>query len=98
MSGAKDWPRFQRVFKRLLARVRNAVRLINLADHGPVILEGDRNELFLTRFGELGLQRRAFPIEIVERIRNLFLQFRRQVIGRAKPGRRKGLRGVEGFN
>ena len=75
----------------LTAVVFNAVGIVDLADHFPVFLEGDGNELCLAGFGELFFQFGAFPVEGKEPLLDLFLELRFQDMGNAVAGGREGL-------
>src|SRR5689334_17395099 len=77
------------LFAPLFTSVFDPGGLVDLADHGPVLLEGDRQEAVL--FLELLLQRGAFPGEGEERLLDLLDQLRVEVVGIAVA------RGREGF-
>ena len=58
-----------------------------------MLLEGDGYELRLAGFGELGFQLCAFPVEGKERLLDVFLKRRGQVMGNAVAGGGEGLGG-----
>src|SRR4249919_655555 len=73
----------------LLAGIFHAARRIDLADHVPVFLVGDRNELVLTL--ELGLQRGTLPGEREEGLLDLCLERRIEIVRQAVAGGWEGL-------
>src|SRR5918996_663085 len=79
----------------LLAGVGDAVGLVDLADHRPVVLEGDLDELGLAGLRELLRERRALPREREESLLDLLLQLRGEVVDHAVAGRREGLRRID---
>src|SRR3954447_20929987 len=72
---------------RSLAAVFHARRGVDLADHAPVFLVGDRHELVLAL--ELGLERRALPRERKERLLDLLGELRIEIVCDAVAGGRE---------
>src|SRR5437016_13882250 len=73
----------------LLAGVLDAGRRVDLADHAPVLLIGDRDEAVLVL--ELRLEGRALPREGEERLLDFLGQRRIEIMGVAVAGGREGL-------
>src|SRR2546430_14690420 len=73
----------------LVAGVLDAGRRVDLADHAPVLLIGDRDEAVLLL--ELRLERRALPREGEERLLDFLDQRRIEIVGVAVASGRESL-------
>src|SRR5258708_32038934 len=73
----------------LLAGVLDAGRRVDLADHAPVLLIGDRNEAVLVL--EFRLERGALPREGEERPLDFLDQRRIEIVGVTVAGGRESL-------
>src|SRR5260221_12412351 len=73
----------------LLAGVLDAGRRVDLADHAPVLLIGDRDEAVLVL--EFRLERGALPREGEERLLDFLDQGRIEIVGVAVAGGWEGL-------
>src|SRR5258708_30840106 len=78
----------------LLAGVLDAGRRVDLADHAPVLLIGDRNEAVLGL--EFRLERGALPREGEERLLDFLDQGWSEIVGVAVAGGREALGLVNG--
>ena len=75
----------------LFAGVFDAVGRIDFADNVPIKLVSDRDEFTFTRFLELFLQSRTFPIEGEESLTNFRRQCRIKIVGMPETSRWEGL-------